>query len=122
MFKEDRDSVLFGTDSFWQGIDMPGEALSNVIITKLPFSRTNEPWLEAHLEELTRRGGNRYSDYLTPEAVLKFRQGIGRLIRTKTDRGIVAILDPRILTKPYGPIFLDSRPAWPRIVETIVGP
>jgi ATP-dependent DNA helicase DinG len=117
-FRSDRDSVLFGTDSFWQGVDVPGEALANVIITRLPFSRTDHPLLEAQLQAITRRGGDSFREYLIPEAVLKLKQGIGRLIRSKSDHGIVAILDPRTLTKPYGRIFLDSLPDCPRIVET----
>ena len=117
-FRSDRDSVLFGTDSFWQEVNVSGEALSKVIITRLPFSRTDKPFLEAQLKAITRRGRNRFADYLVPEAVLKLKQGIGRLIRSGSDRGIVAILDPRVLTRPYGRMFLDSLPACPRIVET----
>ncbi len=116
-FKENVDSVLFGTDSFWQGVDVPGEALSNVIITRLPFSVPSHPLLEARLEDIRRRGGNPFRDYQVPEAVIKLKQGFGRLIRTKSDRGIVVILDPRVLTKPYGRIFLNSLPDCPRIVE-----
>ncbi len=116
-FKADVDSVIFGVDSFWQGVDVPGEALSNVIITRLPFSVPSHPLLEARLEEIRRRGGNPFRDYQVPEAVIKLKQGFGRLIRTRSDRGIVVILDPRVLTKPYGRIFLNSLPDCPRIVE-----
>jgi ATP-dependent DNA helicase DinG len=116
-FKADVDSVIFGVDSFWQGVDIPGEALSNVIITRLPFSVPSHPLLEARLEEIRRRGGNPFRDYQVPEAVIKLKQGFGRLIRTRSDRGIVVILDPRVLTKPYGRIFLNSLPECPRIVE-----
>ncbi len=117
-FKADVNSVIFGVDSFWQGVDVPGEALSNVIITRLPFSVPSHPLLEARLEDIRRRGGNPFVDYQVPEAVIKLKQGFGRLIRTKSDRGIVVILDPRVLTKPYGRTFLKSLPDCPRIVET----
>jgi ATP-dependent DNA helicase DinG len=117
-FKADVNSVIFGVDSFWQGVDVPGEALSNVIITRLPFSVPSHPLLEARLEDIRRRRGNPFVDYQVPEAVIKLKQGFGRLIRTKSDRGIVVILDPRVLTKPYGRTFLKSLPECPRVVET----
>lgn len=109
-FKTTRRSVLFGTDSFWAGVDVPGEALSNVIITKLPFSVPDQPVAEARIEAIRQRGGNPFMEYQVPEAVLKFRQGVGRLIRTRTDRGLLVILDPRVISKPYGRRFLDSLP------------
>ena len=117
-FKADVNSVIFGADTFWQGVDVPGEALSNVIITRLPFSVPSHPLLEARLEDIRRRGGSPFVEYQVPEAVIKLKQGFGRLIRTKDDRGIVVILDPRVLTKPYGRTFLNSLPPCPRIVET----
>jgi ATP-dependent DNA helicase DinG len=112
-FKSNRRSVLFGTDSFWQGVDVPGDALQNVIITKLPFSVPDHPLLQARLEAIRQGGGNPFNEYQLPESVIKFRQGFGRLIRTATDRGIVVVLDPRIRSKPYGKTFLESLPPMP---------
>ncbi len=109
-FRKNPRSVLFGTDSFWQGVDVPGDALQNVIITKLPFSVPDHPLLQARLEAIRESGGNPFRDYQLPEAVIKLRQGFGRLIRTATDSGIVVILDPRVKTKPYGRTFVQSLP------------
>lgn len=112
-FKADINSVLFGTDSFWQGVDVPGEALSNVIITRLPFAVPDHPLIEARVERIEARGGDSFMEFSLPEAILKFRQGVGRLIRSKSDSGIVVTLDNRILTKRYGQAFLNAIPKCP---------
>ena len=116
-FKTDVRSVLFGTDSFWQGIDVQGESRSNVIITKLPFDTPSQPLLEARYHAIERQGGHAFLDYAVPEAVLKFKQGIGRLIRSRTDQGIVVILDPRVLSKPFGKTFRLSLPPGRLVID-----
>jgi ATP-dependent DNA helicase DinG len=112
-FKAGEGSVLFGTDSFWSGVDVPGEALSNVIITQLPFAPPDTPITEARCEFIRERGGDPFSEYSLPEAILKLRQGVGRLIRTRQDKGQVAILDSRVVRKPYGRAFLQALPKCP---------
>jgi len=109
-FKKDGKSILFGTDSFWQGVDVPGEALSNVMIVRLPFAVPDQPLLAGRLEQIQQQGGNPFRDYQLPSAIIKFKQGFGRLIRRKTDTGIVVILDGRILNKSYGSQFLAAIP------------
>ena len=109
-FKKTDRSVLFGTDSFWEGVDIAGEALRCVIIVKLPFRVPTEPLIQARSEAITARGGDPFMDYSLPQAIVKFKQGFGRLIRNQRDRGCIVCLDNRISTKRYGKSFLDSLP------------
>ncbi len=118
-FRKGARSVLFGLDSFWMGVDVRGEALSNVIITKLPFSVPDEPLVKARMDRIEEQGGDPFRDYSLPEAILKLRQGVGRLIRSSTDEGIVVILDPRIRSKWYGKLFLSSLPECPVDIEEL---
>ncbi|MEM7791887.1 MAG: ATP-dependent DNA helicase [Verrucomicrobiota bacterium] len=109
-FLEAQNGILFGTDSFWTGVDIPGPALSQVIITRLPFDNPSHPVSEARSEYLRERGGNPFAEIVVPEAIVKFRQGIGRLIRTQGDQGNIVILDSRIVGKPYGSRFINVLP------------
>lgn len=103
-------SVLVGTDSLWEGIDLPGEALTLVVIARFPFAQPGHPLVEARLAAIAARGGNAFFEHSLPEAIVKFRQGFGRLIRRATDHGKVVVLDPRVRTKPYGRKFLEALP------------
>ncbi|MEZ5477886.1 MAG: ATP-dependent DNA helicase [Thiolinea sp.] len=113
-FRELGNAVLLGTASFWEGVDVRGEALSCVIIDKLPFAAPNDPVLEARLETLRQQGGNPFAEHQLPQAVITLKQGVGRLIRDQQDRGVLMLGDIRLLTRSYGRIFLDSLPRMPR--------
>ena len=110
VFEESGNAVLMGTDSFWTGIDVPGDALRQVIITRLPFDNPGHPLLSARVDKCAAEGGNPFKQISIPAAVINFRQGIGRLIRKKSDKGLVCVLDSRILNKPYGKSFIDALP------------
>jgi ATP-dependent DNA helicase DinG len=112
-FKQDVSSVLFATGSFWEGVDVPGEALSCVIIDKLPFDSPTEPVIQARIERIASQGGNPFYQYQVPAAIITLKQGLGRLIRSTGDRGVLSILDSRIKTKEYGTLFLQSLPPAP---------
>jgi len=117
-FQKNKNSVLFGTNSFWEGVDVPGESLQLLVLYKLPFMVPSEPIVEAYLEKLEAEGKNSFMHYMLPNALLKYRQGFGRLIRHKTDRGVVLVLDNRIFTKRYGQYFKDTIPARTFIPQT----
>ena len=119
LFKRETESVLFATDSFWQGVDVPGESLSQVIIVKLPFSVPSDPVFMARSEAIEKRGGNSFRELSLPEAVIKFRQGIGRLIRRSDDRGVVVVLDRRIVSKSYGSIFMANLPDCKKMYDSL---
>ena len=114
-FKNTNYSILMGTDSFWEGVDVVGDALRCVIIVKLPFKVPSEPMIQARTEAITKRGGNAFFEYNVPHAIVKFKQGFGRLIRNKWDRGCIVCLDNRLVTKNYGKLFLNSLPACEKI-------
>ncbi len=109
-FRRQNRGVLFGADSFWQGVDVRGEALRNVIITRFPFPVPTLPLIEARSEAIEQRGENPFMSYSLPQAILKFKQGFGRLIRSRDDKGLVVVLDPRIRTKFYGRRFIEALP------------
>ena len=111
-FRQTKGAVLFATSSFWQGVDVQGEALSCVIIVKLPFAVPTDPVVAARQNLIDERGGSSFYDYSIPQAVIALKQGLGRLIRSTADRGVLSILDPRVRTKGYGRVFLQSMPGW----------
>ncbi len=117
-FKEFRDSILFGTDSFWEGVDVPGDALEILFIPKLPFDVPSEPLIAARMDEIKKRGGNPFFEYSVPEAVIKFRQGFGRLLRSRSDKGIVLVGDNRLSRMQYGKQFHNSLPVETQIYQT----
>jgi ATP-dependent DNA helicase DinG len=114
-FKETPGAVLFATSSFWEGVDVPGEALSCVIIDRLPFAVPDDPLVQAYVEKLKTQGRDWFREFTLPEAILRLKQGFGRLIRTATDTGVVAILDARLHTKAYGRQILRALPDCPRV-------
>ncbi|HZR93789.1 MAG TPA: ATP-dependent DNA helicase [Gaiellaceae bacterium] len=118
-FAQEVDSVLVATATFWQGVDVPGESLSLLVVDKLPFPPPGDPLVEARCERIAAEGGDWFLDYLLPAAVLQLRQGFGRLIRSHRDRGVVAILDPRVRTRPYGRVFLGSLPPCPLVSDRV---
>jgi ATP-dependent DNA helicase DinG len=111
-FKNTPGAVLFATSSFWQGVDVPGDQLSCVIVDRLPFAVPSDPIVAARVRALQEEGRNAFAEFQVPQAVLALKQGFGRLIRTKTDRGVLALLDSRIERMPYGKIFLESMPKY----------
>jgi ATP-dependent DNA helicase DinG len=120
-FRELGNAVLLATGSFWEGVDVKGEALSIVAIDKLPFASPDDPLLKARLEGIRRRGGNPFFEYQLPQAVLALKQGVGRLIRDFDDFGVIVIGDPRLKTKAYGRVFMEALPPSPVIAESAVG-
>jgi ATP-dependent DNA helicase DinG len=117
-FRSTPNAVLFGTSSFWQGVDVQGEALSCVIIDRLPFAVPSDPVIQARMKAIEEAGGQAFRDYQVPAAVLTLKQGFGRLIRSLEDRGVLVLLDPRIRTKSYGQTFLASLPPY-RVTDRI---
>jgi ATP-dependent DNA helicase DinG len=113
-FRTTPRAVLLGTTSFWQGVDVPGDALSLVVIDRLPFEVPSDPVVEARVHRMRRQGRNPFRDYQVPAAVIGLKQGVGRLLRSQRDRGVLAVLDARLRTRSYGRIFLDSLPPFTR--------
>jgi ATP-dependent DNA helicase DinG len=116
-FREAGNAILLGTDSFWEGVDVPGRALRALVLNKLPFKVPSEPLTAARLERLAEQGSDGFSGYLLPHAALKLKQGFGRLIRSRQDVGVVLLLDNRVVTKRYGPLVLSGLPR----AETVIG-
>ena len=125
-FRDSERAILLGTASFWEGVDVPGHALRGLVIAKLPFKVPNEPVTAAHCEAIEQRGGDAFRQYMLPHASLRLKQGFGRLIRTATDRGVIVLVDPRVVSKSYGRTLLNALPparrlvgAWPKVLEHI---
>ena len=118
-FRNSGNGVLLGTSSFWEGVDVKGEALSCVIIDKLPFASPSDPVLQARLEAMRSQGGNPFMEYQVPQAAIALKQGAGRLIRDAEDRGVLMVCDPRLLKRGYGQTFLDSMPNFARTRELV---
>jgi Rad3-related DNA helicase len=117
LFSESREAILLGSDSFWEGVDLPGEALECLVMTKLPFAVPTDPLVQAQTERIEAGGGSSFDGYMVPKAAVKLRQGIGRLIRTRNDKGVAILLDRRLLTARYGQVFLDSLPVKPVVAR-----
>jgi ATP-dependent DNA helicase DinG len=115
-FRESGQAILLGTDSFWEGVDVPGRALRALVLTKLPFKVPSEPLTAARCEQLEAQGRNGFMEYLLPHAALKLKQGFGRLIRSRQDAGVVVLLDSRVVTKRYGPLVLNGLPPADRVI------
>ena len=113
-FREHGNAVLLGSQSFWEGVDVRGEALSLVVIDKLPFAPPDDPVLAARIAQITKQGRNAFMEYQLPRAVINLKQGAGRLIRDESDRGVLMICDPRLLSKPYGKRIWQSLPPFKR--------
>ena len=116
-FKTTPDAVLLGTTSFWHGVDVPGQALSLVVVDKLPFDVPSDPLVAARIERIREADGNPFVEYQVPLAVLELKQGLGRLLRSRSDRGVVSVLDPRLTMKRYGKIFIRSLPQYTIVRE-----
>ncbi len=116
-FRAAGNAVLLGTGSFWQGVDVRGAALRLVVIDKLPFASPGDPLVQARIEAIRRAGGDAFNEFQLPQAVIALKQGVGRLIRDFDDRGLVVIGDPRLVTRGYGRVFVESLPPMPRISE-----
>jgi ATP-dependent DNA helicase DinG len=115
-FKDKGHAVLLGTASFWEGVDVPGDALRALLLAKLPFRVPTEPLVAARCERVERAGGDPFMDYMLPDAALRLKQGFGRLIRTATDRGAIVLMDPRVLTRGYGEMLLETLPPARRVI------
>ena len=115
-FRQSGRAILVGTATFWEGVDVPGHALRGLIITKLPFRVPTEPMVAAQCDAIEARGGNAFMEYMLPHATLRLKQGVGRLIRTATDRGVIVLDDVRVVSKPYGRDLLDALPPARRVL------